>query len=87
MSITDWPTNERPREKLIAQGAQALSNAELLAIFIRIGTRGKTAVDLARDFFQKKLGSLHALLETSPKKFCKMNGLGLALNMHSYKLL
>ena len=49
MPITDWPLNERPREKLLAQGATALSDAELLAIFLRTGTRGKTAVDLARE--------------------------------------
>ena len=52
MAITDWPEGERPREKLLAQGAGALSDAELLAIFLRTGVRGKSAVDLARDFLQ-----------------------------------
>ena len=49
MAITDWPAAERPREKLIALGAEALSDAELLAIFLRVGVTGKSAVDLARD--------------------------------------
>lgn len=49
MSITDWPEDERPRERLLQQGAAALSDAELLAIFLRVGVRGKSAVDLARD--------------------------------------
>jgi DNA repair protein RadC len=45
MSITDWPADERPREKLLAQGAEHLSDAELLAIFLRTGVAGKSAVD------------------------------------------
>ena len=49
MAITDWPTQERPRERLIEQGPQALSDAELLAIFLRTGMSGKSAVDLARE--------------------------------------
>ena len=49
MPITDWPDAERPREKLLARGAGSLSDAELLAIFLRTGIPGKTAVDLARD--------------------------------------
>ena len=49
MAITDWPADERPRERLLAQGAAALSDAELLALFLRVGIRGKSAVDLARD--------------------------------------
>ena len=48
MAITDWPAAERPREKLLARGAGALSDAELLALFLRVGIRGHTAVDLAR---------------------------------------
>ena len=49
MAITDWPEGERPREKLLLRGASALSDAELLAIFLRVGVPGKSAVDLARD--------------------------------------
>ena len=48
MAITDWPEDERPRERRLAQGAAALSDGELLAIFLRVGSRGKSAVDLAR---------------------------------------
>ena len=48
MAITDWPEGERPRERLLALGPEALSDAELLAIYLRVGVRGKSAVDLAR---------------------------------------
>ena len=53
MAITDWPEGERPRERLLAHGAHTLSDAELLAIYLRVGVRGKTAVDLARDLLQR----------------------------------
>ncbi|MEN9429532.1 MAG: hypothetical protein RJA86_391, partial [Pseudomonadota bacterium] len=46
MSITDWPIAERPREKLLQRGAEYLSDAELLAVFLRTGTAKKTAVDI-----------------------------------------
>lgn len=77
MAISDWPVNERPREKLLAQGAQSLSDAELLAIFLRVGVRGKSAVDLARDLLSE-FGCLRKLLETSQTRFCQYHGLGLA---------
>ena len=48
MAIRHWPAGERPREKLLERGARALSDAELLAIFLRTGHAGKSAVDLAR---------------------------------------
>jgi DNA repair protein RadC len=60
MAITDWPVGERPREKLLAKGAANLSDAELLAIFLRTGVRGKSAVDLARELIGQ-WGSLSAL--------------------------
>jgi DNA repair protein RadC len=75
MAITDWPREERPREKLLQKGAQALSDAELLAIFLRTGTRGKTAVDLARDLLTRFDG-LRPLLEADLKTFCEGEGLG-----------
>ena len=53
MAITDWPEDERPREKLLQRGAAALADAELLAIFLRTGVRGKSAVDLARELLQE----------------------------------
>ena len=69
MAITDWPKEERPREKLLQRGAAALSDAELLAIFLRTGVPGKTAVDLARDLLSR-FGSLRALLNADLKQFC-----------------
>ena len=58
MGIKHWPENERPREKLLHRGAGALSDAELLAILLRVGTQGMSAVDLARYLLQE-FGSLN----------------------------
>lgn len=77
MAIKDWPADERPREKLLQRGAAALSDAELLAIFLRTGCAGKSAVDLARELLSQ-FGSLRALLESSQREFCKALGLGSA---------
>ena len=77
MPITDWPDDERPREKLLQRGPESLSDAELLAIFLRTGIRGKTAVDLARDLL-KEFGSLRALLESDFERFRQSPGLGMA---------
>ncbi len=77
MAITDWPVDERPREKLLKRGAHALSDAELLAIFLRTGIKGKTAVDLARDLLEEH-GSLRSLLASDEKEFCSSRGLGSA---------
>jgi DNA repair protein RadC len=77
MPITDWPDAERPREKLLQKGPEALSDAELLAIFLRTGSRGKTAVDLGRDLLQE-FGSLRALLQADLARFCRGGGLGVA---------
>ena len=52
MAISDWPKTERPREKLLLQGAQSLSDAELLAIFLRTGVKGKSALDLSRELLK-----------------------------------
>ncbi|PID99979.1 MAG: hypothetical protein CSA79_05800, partial [Thiothrix nivea] len=73
--IKDWPADERPREKLMIRGAQALSDAELLAIFLRTGTRGKTAVDLSRELLHE-FGSLRAMFDAGEARFCEANGLG-----------
>ncbi len=75
--ITDWPADERPREKLQLRGPEALSDAELLAIFLRTGIRGKTAVDLARDLLNEH-GTLRALLGANHSRFCQSAGLGTA---------
>ncbi len=77
MAITDWPRSERPREKLLQQGPGALSDAELLAIFLRTGIPGKTAVDLARDLITH-YGGLRPLLQADFNAFCRAPGLGLA---------
>lgn len=77
MTIRDWPEGERPREKLLARGAGALSDAELLAIFLRTGVPGKSAVDLARELLQH-FGSLRALLSARRGEFCAHKGLGAA---------
>ncbi|HEB78670.1 MAG TPA: JAB domain-containing protein [Methylothermaceae bacterium] len=76
-TIRDWPEGERPREKLLVKGPQALSDAELLAIFLRTGTRGKTAVDLARELLAR-FGSLRALLNADLRRFTECKGLGMA---------
>lgn len=75
MAITDWPANERPRERLLARGSQALSDAELLAIFLRTGVRGKTAVDLARDLL-RRFGGLRGLLTAERLTVCAFAGFG-----------
>lgn len=75
MAINDWPRDERPREKLLAKGAQSLSEAELLAIFLRTGVAGKSAVDLARDLI-KRFGSLTRLFNATEADFCAVPGLG-----------
>ncbi len=77
MAITDWPADERPREKLLLRGAASLSDAELLAIFLRTGIRGSSAVDLARDLLGD-FGGLRALLHTDKEGFCSRRGLGTA---------
>lgn len=77
MPISDWPHHERPREKLLMRGAAALSDAELLAILLRTGVKGKTAVDVARQLL-KDFGSLRAILEANQQQFCRRYGLGSA---------
>lgn len=75
MRITDWPAGERPREKLLAHGAGTLTDAELLAIFLRIGIKGKTAVDLAQGLLEE-FGSLRALMQADCASFTQAKGLG-----------
>ncbi|CAG7856777.1 hypothetical protein MCAMS1_01394 [biofilm metagenome] len=75
MSIKNWAADDRPREKLLNRGPSALTDAELLAIFLRTGTHGKSAVDLARDLLIN-FGSLKALLNADKQRFCQANGLG-----------
>lgn len=75
MAINHWPEAERPRERLIRHGAQVLSDAELLAIFLRVGVTGKSAVDLACDMLHC-FGSLHALFSANLAQFSALHGLG-----------
>lgn len=75
MAITDWPAGERPRERLLEEGAAALSDAELLAIFLRVGVRGKSAVDLARDLLIEFQG-LNGLFSASRQACTRVKGLG-----------
>ncbi|KAB2844436.1 MAG: JAB domain-containing protein [Burkholderiales bacterium] len=75
MPISDWPVAERPRERLLASGAATLSDAELLAIFLRTGVAGQSAVSLARDLLVR-FGSLQALFRASVSEVCAAKGLG-----------
>jgi len=75
MSIQEWPVSERPREKLLSLGAHTLSDAELLAIFLRTGTAGSSAVDLARELIAE-YGGLRTLFQADRTRFCRTRGLG-----------
>lgn len=77
MPISNWPEQERPREKLLSKGAESLSDAELLAIFLRTGRQGKTAIDLSRDLLTEFDG-LRGIIEANSSTFCQAKGLGLA---------
>jgi DNA repair protein RadC len=77
LRIADWPLQERPRERLLAQGAAALSDAELVAVCLRCGVRGKSAVDLARDLIAA-FGSLAGLLAAELPQLARAKGLGVA---------
>ena len=78
MAIADWPEEQRPRERLLRDGADALSDAELLAIFLRVGVRGKSAVDLARDLLASREGSVARLAAASIEELRCVPGMGLA---------
>lgn len=77
MAISDWPELERPREKLLHYGPASLSDSELLAIFLRTGITGKSAVDLARELLNH-FGSLAELFSADQQAFCQIPGLGAA---------
>ncbi|MEQ8288547.1 MAG: DNA repair protein RadC [Gammaproteobacteria bacterium] len=76
MAITDWPKQERPREKLLHKGPAALSDAEILAIFLRTGHAGSSALELARDLIQQYEG-LRPLIDAEQQEFCRRKGLGI----------
>ena len=75
MAITDWPAAERPREKLVELGAEALSDAELLAIFLCVGVTGKSAVDLARDLLTQ-FASLNGIFAATEHEIIQVHGIG-----------
>jgi DNA repair protein RadC len=75
MAITDWPEGERPREKLLSKGPEALSDAELLAIFLRVGVTGKSAVDLARELLAR-FSTLSNLFAADLATFSETLGMG-----------
>ena len=77
MAITDWPVSERPRERLLANGPGALADAELLAVLLRTGVRGASAVDLARELIAR-FGSIGALLAADARMLAQARGLGSA---------
>ena len=86
MAISDWPADERPREKLLQRGAASLSDAELLAIFLRTGIKGYSAVDLSRELLQR-FGGLRQLLGATHSSFCEAPGLGDAKYAHLQAVL
>ncbi|WP_299010739.1 DNA repair protein RadC [uncultured Shewanella sp.] len=75
MGISDWPVGEGPRDKLLLKGADSLSDAELLAILLRVGLKGQSAVALAREAISH-FGSLRALLAASQQQLCELKGMG-----------
>jgi len=77
MGINDWSEQDRPRERLVREGAAALSNPELLALLLRVGVRGKSAVELGRDIL-RHFGSLHGLFGATLNDFSEVHGLGMA---------
>ena len=77
MAITEWLPEERPRERLLARGAEALSDAELIAIFLRTGVKGRSALDIARELLAR-FGSVSALFAADVSALSGTAGLGSA---------
>lgn len=77
MMLKDWLEHEKPREKLRSKGPSSLSDAELLAIFLRTGVKGCHVVDLAQQLL-KSFGSIAAIYRATEQEFCHHHGLGLA---------
>ena len=75
MKLSDWPSSERPREKLLRQGAAYLTDAELLAIFLRTGLPGQSVMDVSRSLIKDYI-SLRKLLDASQEELCRTPGLG-----------
>lgn len=77
MSITSWPVDERPREKLLSKGVESLSDAELLAVLLQTGTKGKTSVDVARDMLNR-FGGLVGIMAADRESLTEHIGVGQA---------
>jgi DNA repair protein RadC len=75
MTLHDWPATDRPRERLHAQGPDALSDAELLALFLGTGPRGSNAVAHAQGLINR-CGGLRALLDRAPAELRQLPGIG-----------
>ena len=75
MAIRDWPEDARPREKLLKRGAAALTDAELVAVFLRTGVVGKSAVDLGRELLER-FGGLGGLCRADRQSACSAPGVG-----------
>lgn len=79
--IKSWPEDDRPREKLLKKGSKALSNSELLAILLRTGTNGSSAIDIARNVL-KKFGTFRNMAHTDSRDWKEFKGLGNAKIAH-----
>ena len=83
-ALNEWPETERPREKLIRNGSDTLTDAELIAILLRVGIKGKTAVDIACLLLNHH-GSLRSIFTTPIDELCRRPGIGLskAVQLHA----
>lgn len=77
-SIKDWAKDDRPREKLLSRNPMTLSDSELLAILIHVGTKDKSAVDLAKEVMKLGKNNLNELGRLTVKELMKIKGIGLA---------
>ncbi len=83
--IKSWSKDDRPREKLLRNGEQSLSNSELLAILLRTGAKGSSAIDLARKILDK-FGTLRDMSHTDIRDWQEFKGLGQAKIAHKYRV-
>ena len=81
VGIKNWPKDDRPREKLLKKGARCLSNSELLAILLRTGTTGVSAIDIARKVIEK-FGTFRNMIQTDSRDWKEFKGIGPAKIAH-----
>src|SRR5688572_7995725 len=77
-SIKQWSSADQPREKLLTQGSKSLSEAELIAILMRVGTRNRSAVDVAKELMNQHENSIASLAKLSVHELMKVKGIGTA---------